>query len=78
VPAPSQVRPDLSGVPRVRDADDEQLSYAITLFAERDMLHHETLTEHRDKIKMPESKIDAMIWRQVNRDEVERGRDVKR
>lgn len=64
-------RPSLASVERVRDPGTEQLSYAITLFAERDMLHHTSLAEHRDLIRLPKNAIDAKIWRQKH-DELRR------
>jgi hypothetical protein len=44
----------------------------VTLFAERDMLHHETLSEHRDLIRLPAHKINTMIWKQVNKGVVQK------
>lgn len=61
-------RPDLSNVTRVRDPEQEQLSKAVTLFAERDMLHADSLREHRKLIRLPPSQVDAMIWKQVNKE----------
>lgn len=67
---PTRVRPNLASVARVRDeekdTETEALAYAVTLFAERDMLHRDSLTEHRDLVRLPAYKIDAMIWRQDN------------
>jgi hypothetical protein len=74
-PAPSpteRARPNLSTVSRVRE--DAVFGPAITLFAERDMLGHEDLTRFRPIIELPDYRIDAMIWKQVNNESVQRRR----
>jgi hypothetical protein len=53
-------------VARVKDADEEALAYAVTCFAEQDMLHRDTLEELRHLVRLPDWKIRAMIWRQDN------------
>jgi hypothetical protein len=67
-----QGRPNLASVERVRDQDAEALAYAITCFAEKDMLHRDTLEEYRHLIRLPDSKIRSMIWKQDNADSVQR------
>lgn len=69
---PVQGRPNLASVERVRDSDTEALAYAITCFAEKDMLHRDTLEEYRHLIRLPDSKIRSMIWKQDNADSVQR------
>ena len=65
-----RTRPNLAGVTRVRDPLVEAENTAITVFAEADMLHHETLEELRDRIQLPPTRIDALIWRMKNREQV--------
>jgi hypothetical protein len=69
---PDKARPNLVNLERVRDPSIEAEAAAITLFAEADMLHHTSLVELRDRIRLPDYKIDAMIWRQRNDETVRR------
>lgn len=68
----NHTRPNLANLQRVRDPSLEAEAAAITLFAEADMLHHTSLAELRDRIRLPDYKIDAMIWRQRNDERVRR------
>lgn len=70
--SPPTRRPNLASVARVKNTELEALAYAVTCFAEKDMLHRDSLVEHRDLIRLPAYRIDAMIWKQDNVDTVQR------
>lgn len=70
---PSRGRPNLASVTRVPNEDSEALARAITLFAERNMLHWTSLKEHKELIRLPDLTIRRMIWRQENAEAVQRG-----
>lgn len=59
----SPVRPNLANVQRVKDPGTEEMARAVTVFAEAEMLHHSSLIEHRDLIRLPPHEIDRLIWR---------------
>jgi hypothetical protein len=42
------------------------------MFAVQIGIHHEDLELHRGIINLPDHKIDAMIWKQVNDESVRR------
>jgi hypothetical protein len=63
-------KPAMTSIARVRDPQEEELSRAITVLADADLLHHEELDKHRDRIKLPSYRINAMIWKQVNSETV--------
>ncbi len=69
-PKEKSARPNLSTVARVRDAGDEAMSKAVTLFAQAFLIHHEDLRRLKPMINLPEHEIDAMIWRQENAESV--------
>lgn len=69
-----RARPNLSSVQRVRDPHDAAVGRALTIFATQIGIHHEDLTRYRDLIDLPDYKIDAMIWRQVNDETVQQRR----
>jgi hypothetical protein len=65
-----RARPNLANVNRVRDPHEIALGRALTIFAERFDLHHEDVAKYRNLIDLPEHRLDAMIWRQVNNESV--------
>lgn len=67
---PSRERPNLSTLSRVRDHDLEAEAAAVTIFAEADMLHRDSLVELRHLIRLPTHQVDALIWRQDNAEAV--------
>lgn len=69
-PSRASARPDLSSVTRVRDDDD--FGPALTVFADAGLMSKEDMTTHRGIISLPDHRIDALIWRQVNHEEVQR------
>lgn len=69
-PKEKSARPNLSTVARVRDAGEEAMSKAVTLFAEAFVIDYRDLRRLKPMINLPEHEIDAMIWRQENAESV--------